>query len=208
MGGCCENKCDALAALRQKQRSVLLVVLGVNATMFLVEVVVGLVTHSNSVLADSLDMFGDAVVYASSLYVLGRGRLWQARMAALKGAIMVAFGLAVLGDAVAKVLGARLPAAEGMGVVGVLALAANLYCLYVLTRHRDDDLNMKSVWLCSRNDIAANVGLLLAAAGVAISRSRWPDIVVGLGVAGLFLSSSLSVLRAAIGELRHARATS
>lgn len=202
MGSCCENKCDALAALRKKQRSVLLVVLGINATMFVVEVIVGLLTRSNSVLADSLDMFGDAVVYASSLYVLERGRVWQGRVAALKGVIMVVFGLSVLADAVAKALGSRLPAAGGMGVIGAVALGANLYCLYLLTSHRDDDINMKSVWICSRNDIIANVGLLAAAGGVALLHSRWPDIIVGLIVAGLFLSSAFGVLRAAIGELR------
>lgn len=204
MSSCCENKCDALAALRKKQRSVLLVVLGINATMFLVEVVVGFFARSNSVLADSLDMFGDAVVYASSLYVLERDRVWQGRVAALKGVIMVVFGLGVLADAVAKALGTRVPAANGMGVIGAIALGANLYCLYLLTKHRDDDINMRSVWICSRNDIIANVGLLAAAGGVALLQSRWPDIVVGLIVAGLFLSSAVGVLRAAIGELRTA----
>jgi len=206
MRGCCEGKCDALSILRERQGRVLKIVLGINLVMFLVEVIAGLLTRSSSVLADSLDMFGDAIVYASSLYVLGRGVRWQARMAALKGTIMVVFGLGVLVDTTLKVLGARPPIAEGMGAIGVVALAANLFCLYLLTRHREDDINMRSVWICSRNDIVANVGVLLAAAAVAVLRSRWPDVIVGTAIAGVFLSSALRVMRDAVAELRAHRA--
>lgn len=202
MSGCCESKCEALTAMRAKQRRVLEIVLGINVAMFGVEVVAGLVTRSSSVLADSLDMFGDAVVYASSLYVLDRGPTWQARMAAGKGVIMLLFGLGVLLDVVLKVLGARPPHAEGMGLVGFAALAANLVCLRVLTAHRADDINMRSVWVCSRNDIIANVGVLLAAAGVALTGTRWPDIAVGSVIAVLFLRSAWSVLGEAATELR------
>lgn len=202
---CCEAKSDALAALRKKQARVLKIVLCINAAMFLAEVIAGLLARSSSVLADSLDMFGDAAVYASSLYVLGRGRLWQARMAVGKGAVMLAFGSAVVFDVVMKLSGARSPSAEGMGAIGVVALAANLACLFLLTRHREDDINMRSVWLCSRNDIIANVGVLVAAAGVAWTGSRWPDIAVGSLIAVVFLTSAFKVLREGAREVRSAR---
>ena len=202
MSSCCEAKCGALAALRAKQARVLKIVLAINAVMFFVEAVAGFMTGSSSVLADSLDMLGDAAVYATSLYVLGRAQVWQARVAVVKGLIMVAFGAAVVIDVALKLAGARPPHAEGMGIIGVVALAANLVCLYLLTRHREDDINMRSVWLCSRNDIIANVGVLLAAAGVAWTGTRWPDIAVGSVIAFLFLSSATKVLREAGQELR------
>jgi len=206
MSGCCDNKCEALEALRAKQSRVLKIVLVINAAMFLAEVVAGLLTHSSSVLADSLDMLGDAVVYASSLYVLGRGPVWQSRMAVFKGGVMVLLGLSVLIDAGLKARGARPPVAEGMGVMGLVALGANLLCLYLLTRHREDDINMRSVWLCSRNDIVANVGVLLAAAGVALFESRWPDVLVGAVIAIVVLSSAARVMREARAALRVAPA--
>lgn len=202
MGSCCESKCDALAALRAKQARVLKVVLATNAVMFIVEAGAGLLARSSSVLADSLDMFGDAAVYASSLYVLDRGPRWQARVALAKGLVMVAFGAGVVVDVALKIAGTRAPSAEGMGAIGVVALAANLVCLYLLTRHRADDINMRSVWLCSRNDIIANVGVLFASAGVAWTGTHWPDVVVGSVIAFVFLSSASTVLREAMHELR------
>lgn len=202
MGSCCEAKCDALEALRREQIGVLRIVLAINATMFVVELVAGLWARSTSVLADSLDMFGDAVVYASSLYVMAKSARARARVAALKGGIMVLFGGGVLLDATMKVLNARAPLAEGMGVVGATALLANLACLVLLMKHRRDDINMRSTWICSRNDIIANVGVLVAAAGVALSGSRWPDVVVGVLIATVFLSSAYGVLRDARAELR------
>jgi cation diffusion facilitator family transporter len=197
MKSCCEAKSEALVALRGKQRRVLQTVLAINATMFVVELVAGLLTRSTSVLADSLDMFGDAVVYASSLYVLSQGARARARVATLKGAIMVLFGVGVLAEAVTKAISGRVPIAEGMGLVGGAALVANLVCLALLLRHRDDDINMRSTWICSRNDIIANVGVLAAAGAVALSGSRWPDVLVGAAIAGLFLWSAFGVLREA-----------
>ena len=202
MDSCCESKSGALARLRDKQSRVLKIVLAINAVMFFAEGAAGVVTRSSSVLADSLDMLGDAAVYASSLYVLRRGPVWQARMALAKGVVMVAFGLAVVLDVAMKLAGARVPHAEGMGLIGAVALGANLLCLYLLTRHRADDINMRSVWLCSRNDIVANVGVLVAAGAVAWSGSRWPDIAVGSVIAFVFLSSASRVLRDAAQELR------
>ena len=147
-------------------------------------------------------MLGDALVYGFSIYVIARGARMKAKAALLKGGIMAAFGLFVLGQAVYKMVFPQVPIFEVIGVIGLLALAANGACFFLLWRHRADDINMSSVWLCSRNDIIANVSVLFAAAGVWFTHSGWPDILVGLALAALFLRSALSVLRGAIAAPR------
>jgi Co/Zn/Cd efflux system component len=193
MKDCCETP----RAVAEQQRRVLQIVLAVNAAMFVLEFVAGLAASSTALLADSVDMLGDAIVYGFSLYVVGRGPVWQARGARLKGAIMAAFGVGVLADAVLKLLRGVVPSAEVMSGVGVLALAANACVLALLWRRRDDDVNMRSVWLCSRNDVLANGGVLAAAGGVALTGSGWPDLLVGLAIAALFTGSAIEVFRAA-----------
>lgn len=188
--------------MRERHGRVLWVVLAINALMFLVEGWAGLLAHSTSLLADALDMLGDALVYGFSLFVLARSARWQAGAALAKGALMLAFGLGVLGEALYKVFHPVMPGVETMGVVGGIALAANLVCFFLLYRHRGDNLNMSSTWLCSRNDLIANVGVLLAAGASYLLVSRWPDIIVGAIIASLFLSSALHVLNQAIRELR------
>jgi cation diffusion facilitator family transporter len=194
---CCEVRAD----VPRRQRRVLQIVLWINVAMFLVEFVAGLMARSTALLADSVDMLGDALVYGLSLYVVGRGAVWQARSALLKGSIMAAFGLAVLVEAGLKITQGLLPKADLIGGVGILALAANTLVLLFLWRRRDDDINMRSVWLCSRNDVMANVGVLLAAAGVAVTDAAWPDILIGLLIAGLFATSAVDVIRSARREL-------
>ena len=201
MPGCCEDKACEISALPERQGRVLWAVLIINAAMFLVEGVFGLMVHSTSLLADALDMLGDALVYGFSLFVLPRPARWQARAALLKGVFMLAFGLGVLGEAAYKMAVPQMPAAQIMGVVGGLALAANLACFVLLYRHRGDNLNMSSTWLCSRNDLIANVGVLFAAAASYSLNSRWPDILVGSLIALVFLKSAVPVLRAAIHVL-------
>ena len=174
------------------------VVLAINAVMFLVELVAGLVAHSTALLADSADMLGDTIVYGFSLYVVGRGPAWQARGALLKGGIMAAFGVGVLIEVATKLARGSTPSADLMSSVGLLALVANGAVLLFLSRHRADDLNMRAVWLCSRNDVAANAAVLLAALGVALTASPWPDIVVGLGIGALFMLSAVEVIRAGL----------
>ena len=199
--------CCAIAdAVPPRQRRVLQVVLAINAAMFVVELVAGLLAHSTALLADSVDMLGDAIVYGFSLYVIGRGSVWQARGALLKGGIMAAFGVGVLAEVAHKLAQGVVPAATVMSGVGVLALAANAAALAFLWRHRGDDINMRSAWLCSRNDVVANAGVLVAAAGVALTGSAWPDIVVGGLIALLFTASAVDVLRAAGRQLRHSHA--
>jgi cation diffusion facilitator family transporter len=204
MADCCEDKSCEVAALRASHGRVLWIVLAINAVMFLVEGAAGVVAHSTSLLADALDMLGDALVYGFSLFVLMRSARWQASAALAKGAFMLVFGLGVLGEAIYKVFDPVMPGVETMGVIGGLALGANLVCFFLLYRHRSDNLNMSSTWLCSRNDIVANVGVLLAAGGSYALASRWPDVVVGATIAGLFLASSLGVLRKSFRELRMA----
>lgn len=200
MTGCCEIR----TGVPERQRAVLRTVLWINGAMFLIELIAGLAAHSTALLADAADMLGDAIVYGFSLYVVGRGERWQARGALLKGLIMAVFGAGVLAEAVAKIVLGVVPAPDVMGAVGVVALGANATCLVLLRRHRDDDINMGSAWLCSRNDVAANGGVLAAALGVLITGAAWPDIVVGLAIALLFGSSAVTVIRGArrrLGEL-------
>ena len=201
MADCCNDKACEIDALRGRQSSTLKIVLAINAVMFVVELAAGLIGHSVSLVADSLDMLGDALVYGFSLYVVARGAAMKAKAALFKGIIMAGFGLFVLGQALYRIAYPQLPVFETIGMIGLLALAANSMCFYLLWRHRTDDINMSSVWLCSRNDIIANISVLFAAAGVWLTHSGWPDILVGLALAALFLRSALHVLRESIKEL-------
>jgi Co/Zn/Cd efflux system component len=206
MADCCTDKACEIEALRTRQSATLKIVLGINVVMFVVELTAGLLASSVSLVADSLDMLGDALVYGFSLYVVARGARMKAISALFKGSIMAAFGLFVLGQAIYKIIIPQVPVFEAIGGIGLLALTANSLCLVLLWRHRADDINMNSVWLCSRNDIVANVSVLLAAFGVWLTSSGWPDIVVGLALAVLFLRSALFVLRSATTELRASNA--
>ena len=198
---CCEGKSDELVGLREKQARVLWIVLAVNAVLFVAEFGVGWAAHSTALLADSLDMLGDALVYAFSLWVLHRGTRWRARAALSKGLVQAAFGIFVLGQAAWKLGGSAEVDASAMGVMGMLALAGNSWCFYLLCSHRSDDLNMRSTWLCSRNDLVANTAVLGAAALVALLNSKWPDVIVGVAIAALFLRTAVTVIGEARREL-------
>jgi len=202
MTNCCEDKSCEVTALRERHARTLYVVLAINAVMFVVEATAGWLSHSTSLLADSLDMLGDALVYGFSLFVLPRSSRWQASAAVVKGAFMLAFGIGVLAEATYKIATPVMPNVATMGYVGSAALLANLACFALLYRHRSDNINMGSTWLCSRNDLVANVGVLFAAAASYAFASRWPDILVGVAIAGLFLSSAFAVLRESIRVLR------
>lgn len=169
--------------------------------MFLIEAFAGLLSHSTALLADSVDMLGDAIVYGFSLYVIGRGSLWLGRAALFKGVMMGAFGIGILGHVVFKTTHGLVPMAEMMGVIGMMALAANLICLMLLRQHRSDDINMRSAWMCSRNDVIGNAGVLVAAFAVYLFHSPWPDIVIGLLIATLFVRSAISIIREASIEI-------
>lgn len=202
MASCCEDKGCEVSALRESHSRVLWAVLAINAVMFIVEGVAGLYAGSTSLMADALDMLGDSLVYGFSLLVLAKSARWQTGAALAKGGFMLVFGLGVLTQVAYKVIYPTMPGVETMGAVGAIALAANVACFYLLYSHRADNLNMSSTWLCSRNDLIANVGVLLAAGSSYLLSSGWPDIVVGGIIGALFLSSAFGVLRDSMRALR------
>ncbi|MDR4493150.1 MAG: cation diffusion facilitator family transporter [Nitrospirales bacterium] len=195
MADCCTNATCEIEKLQTRQSHTLKIVLGINAGMFIVEIVSGIMARSTALLADSLDMLGDALVYGVSLYVVKKNDFWKAMAALFKGLLMLVFGGCVLAEGVYKLLYPAIPSYETIGVIGLLALSANGVCFLLLRRHRSEDINMRSVWLCSRNDILANVLVLIAAAGVWMTASQWPDLLVGLGIATIFLRSAFFVIR-------------
>lgn len=205
MSSCCEDKGCEVSALRATHSRVLWAVLAINACMFVIEGTAGWYARSSSLLADALDMFGDSLVYAFSLFVLAKSSRWQASAAFIKGGVMLTFGLGVLGNAVYKIIYPVMPGVDTMGAIGTLALVANMVCFYLLYSHRSDNLNMSSTWLCSRNDLIANVGVLIAAGSSYLLVSGWPDILVGMAIAGLFLSSAYGVLRASLAAMKMAK---
>jgi Co/Zn/Cd efflux system component len=184
---------------------VLWIVLGINAAMFLVEMAAGLAAGSASLQADALDFLADAANYVISLAVLGHGLRWRAGAALVKGLSMAVFGLWVIGNIVWHALNGTVPHAFTMGAVGVAALVANAACFGLLYAWRNGDANMRSVWICSRNDVAANLAVLLAALGVFGTGTGWPDIVVAGIMAALALQGAATVIRQSIAELRPRR---
>jgi len=206
MDSCCTEKVSAVEHLRQRQGATLRLVLILNAAMFVVEFVSGVLAGSLALLADSLDMLGDAFVYGFSLYVVSRDSTWKARAAVAKAVVMGLFGMFVLGQVVYKLIWPQLPSFEAMGAVGALALAANAVCFALLWRHRAEDINMRSVWICSRNDLVANALVLFAALAVWMAASPWPDIAVGTLICAVFFRSAYLVSQEARAELRMSHA--
>jgi cation diffusion facilitator family transporter len=204
MDNCCEKKTCELEQIRGRHRRVLYAVLWINAAMFLIEGGAGLLAHSTSLLADGLDMLGDALIYGFSLFVLTRSTRWQVGAALSKGGFMFVFGIGVLAEAVYKIVHPVLPSAGTMGVIGVLALAANVICFLLLYSHRGNNLNMSSTWLCSRNDLLANAGVLVAAVSCGLLSSQWPDVFVGLSIAGLFVHSAWGIFAQSVRTWRTA----
>ena len=201
MAGCCESGCAPRAAVSPRYRRALWIALVVNAAMFVVEIVGGLKAGSLSLLADAVDFAGDAANYGLSLAVLSMGLMWRARAAFVKGATMAAFGVFVIAKTLWAAYAGMPPEAFTMGVIALLALAANAGVAALLYAFRDGDADMRSVWLCSRNDAIGNVAVLLAAVGVFGTGSRWPDLLVAAVIAGLAISAGRAVMRQARGEL-------
>jgi len=181
---------------------VLWVALVVNAAMFAVEIGAGVQAGSVSLLADAIDFFGDAANYALSLAVLSMGLAWRSGAAMLKAASMLAFGVAVLGRAAWSAWQGIAPEPLTMGAVGALALAANVGVALLLYRFREGDANMRSVWLCTRNDALGNLAVMAAALGVFGTGSAWPDLAVAAVMAGLALTAGWAVLAQARREMR------
>lgn len=203
---CCGHGPDRGFSVSPAYRRVLWAALAANLAMFAVEIGAGLAAQSASLLADSLDFLGDAANYGISLFVLGMALRWRAGASLLKAASMGLFGLWVAGTTVQHALAGTVPEAPVMGVVGALAFAANLGVAALLWRWREGDSNMRSVWICTRNDAIGNLAVLAAAAGVFGSGSGWPDYVVAGVMSGLALIGAFQVTRHALAELAHGRA--
>ena len=201
MSGCCDNECS-IDALRAKQRGTLQIVLGINAVMFLVIVAAALYSRSTALLADSFDNLGDALTYGLSLYVVSRNNRAKAKVALFKGLLILLAAIVVLSQTIYRLYIPGIPIFEVMGAFSLLGLAANTVCLYLLWKHRDEDVNMSSVWECSRNDIASNLSVFVAAGAVWLTDTGWPDLVVALGLALLLLRSAYRVISSAWAELR------
>lgn len=180
--------------------------MAINTVMFVIEFRGGLAARSSALMADSVDMFGDAVVYALSLYALGRGPRWEAGAALLKGGLILLFGLAVIAEIVDKMLNGVPPSSTLMLIFGTMALVANLTCLKLLWRFRRENVKMSNTFECSRNDVFSNTGVLIAAGLVGLTGSARADIAVGAIIALIFLRSSWRVLVEAIRAWRIADA--
>jgi Co/Zn/Cd efflux system component len=185
-------------------RRVLWSVLLINAAMFAVEVGAGLAAGSASLQADALDFLGDAANYGISLFVVGMALRYRASAALAKGVSMVLFGLWVIGTVIWHAWHGTLPSAVTMGMIGVAALAANAASFGLLWPHRHGDANMRSAWICTRNDVLGNLAVLLAALGVFGTGTGWPDVIVAAIMAALALQGASTVIKQSVGELRHA----
>lgn len=200
MNGCCDQDCS-LDRLHERQRGTLFIVLGINAIMFFVIATAALYGKSAALLADSLDNFGDALTYALSLYAVSKDTTVKAKVALFKGGLILLAAFVVVAQVIYKLLVPSIPVYEIMGVFSLLGLVTNTLCLFVLWRHRHEDVNMSSVWECSRNDIASNLSVFVAAGAIWLTGSGWPDIVVALGLALLLIRSAIRVISSAMTEL-------
>ena len=201
MAGCCghDAKFDGVSADYKRR---LWIVIALNAVMFAVEMTAGHMAKSQALQADALDFLGDALTYGISLAVIGASVRVRTTAALAKGISLLLMGLWVFGSTVYRVFYVGVPAAEIMGVIGFLALLTNLASVLLLVRYKDGDANVRSVWLCSRNDAIGNVAGMFAALGVWGTASGWPDLIVATIMAGLFLSSAFQIVRQALAERR------
>lgn len=194
MAACCGHDGHD-EALEQAQRWVLRIALALNAGMFVAECISGWLAESTALLADSLDMLADAAVYAMSLYAVGRAMHLKTRAARANGSLQLLLGLMVLADVGRRFLLGSAPEPLVMGVLGTLALAVNTTCFILLARFRRGDINLRATWLCSRNDMLANLGVLAGAALVSWQGKAWPDLLIGLVIAALVIHSAWQILR-------------
>lgn len=209
MSRCCgDDLCSSQRPAEGRWRLALWLALAINAGMFAVEGVAGLLSGSASLQADALDFLGDAANYAISLGVVGMALVWRARAALLKGVTMLAFGSWVAGVTLWGMWNGQTPAAEVMGMIGFMALIANVVTAIMLFRFRNGDANMRSVWICSRNDAIGNLAVMIAALGVFGTGTRWPDLAVAAIMAGLALQGGWIIVQQARGELKSTRVPS
>ncbi|MGS4986645.1 cation transporter [Roseibium sp. RP-7] len=203
MGACCGHSHGTFDGMSKDYRRRLWLVIALNGGMFIVEMFAGQAAGSKALQADALDFFGDAVTYGISLAVIGASLKTRALAALAKGTSLFLMGVWVAATTLYQVFVLGVPQAAVMGSIGFLALAVNLASVLLLVRYKDGDANVRSVWLCSRNDAIGNVAVMLAAAGVWGTASAWPDLIVAGLMAALFVSSSVQILNQAIKEYRH-----
>jgi Co/Zn/Cd efflux system component len=201
---CCDHD-GTFEGLSADYKRRLWLVIAINASMFLVEMAAGALAGSQALQADALDFLGDATTYGISLAVIGTSIQIRARAAILKALSLTAIALWVLGSTAYHVLVLGVPRAEIMGAIGLLALAANVASVLILIRYKDGDANVRSVWLCSRNDAIGNIAVMIAALAVWAMATKWPDVLVAAIMASLFLTSSIQILRRSFKEMRMAR---
>lgn len=201
MTGCDCGTDVKFEGLSADYRRALWAVIAINGIMFLVEIVAGTLAGSQALKADALDFLGDTATYSISLFVIGMPLIWRTRAALFKGLSLGAMGLWVFGSTIYNTLILGVPAAEVMGAIGFLALSANLVSVLILIKYKDGDANVRSVWLCSRNDAIGNLAVVLAASGVWATESAWPDLIVAGVMASLFLWSSAQIVRQALHEM-------
>lgn len=199
MSDCCEQK--SFDGTSKAYRRALLAVIVINAFMFIVEMSAGYLARSQALKADALDFGGDAATYAISLAVIGMSASVRAKASLFKAGSLALIALFILGSTIARFFANGAPETVTMSIIGGLALAANLLSVLILLRWRDGDSNVRSVWLCSRNDAIGNAGVIAAAGAVALSSSPWPDLIVAIVLAGLFFRSSLEISQRALHEL-------
>ncbi len=200
MSGCCENK--HFDGLSESYRRALWAVIIINGLMFIVEMYAGATSGSQSLKADALDFAGDTATYALSLAVLGSTIRTRAYASLFKGVSLALIAFSVLTMTALRIMGGVLPEANTMGIIGFVALSANLASVFILLKWRDGDSNVRSVWLCSRNDAIGNVAVIAASGAVAYTQSPWPDLIVAFVLAGLFLKSATSISLQAMKELK------
>lgn len=201
MSGCCGHNAK-FDGLSQDYKRRLWIVIAINAVMFAVEMSAGHMAKSQALQADALDFLGDALTYGISLAVIGASVRARTNAALFKGMSLFAMGIWVFGSTIYRVFVVGVPEAQIMGVIGFLALAANIASVLLLVRYKDGDANVRSVWLCSRNDAIGNVAVMIAALGVWGTATGWPDLIVAAIMAGLFLTSAYQILRQALEERR------
>ena len=195
---------DVFDGVSSTYRRVLWAVIAINGAMFLVEMVAGIAARSQALQADALDFFADSVTYGLSLFMIGQPLMWRARAALFKGLSLAVMAIWVLGSTIYHVVFLGVPAAGVMGAVGLMALMANLASVFLLLNYRNGDSNVRSVWLCSRNDAIGNVAVLIAAGFVAWTNTGWPDLIVAGIMASLFMYSALQIISHARKEIAHA----
>jgi Co/Zn/Cd efflux system component len=200
---CCDNKSCAIEAMKVNQTKTLKIVFLINLFLFGLTAYFGLASSSTGLLSESLDDLGDAITYALSLYVVYKSNQMKAKVAFVKGCLILMGALLVLSQVVRHIIDHSVPVFEVMGSVAFVALLLNITCLFLLTKYREQDINMSSVWECSRNDILNNVAIILASLLVWMTNQGWADIVVGLVLSLLLIKSSLKVLKASYVLIRN-----